>query len=95
MESFSRCFVIQRLPWALVQPSCHGVESGLRVDRQVREHERSGDRHHGGSTDAQREITDENLPNDTTQWRLWYSQHGSERLNHFQQANQQYVLGNS
>jgi hypothetical protein len=35
MESFSRCFVVQRLPWALVQPSCHGVEFGLRVDRQV------------------------------------------------------------
>jgi hypothetical protein len=50
---------------------------------------------HGWVFQALREITDENLPNDTTQWRLWYSQHGSERLNQFQQANQQYVLGNS
>ena len=44
---------------------------------------------------ALREITDENLPNDTTQWRLWYTQHGSERLGQFQKADQQYVLGNS
>jgi len=44
---------------------------------------------------ALREITDENLPDDTTQWRLWYTQHGSERLSQFQKADQQYVLGNS
>jgi len=44
---------------------------------------------------ALREITDENLPNDTTQWRLWYNQHGAERLAQFQQAAQQHVLGNS
>jgi hypothetical protein len=50
---------------------------------------------HGWVFQALREITDENLPNDTAQWRLWYTQHGSERLNQFQQANQQYVLGNS
>jgi hypothetical protein len=50
---------------------------------------------HGWVFQALREITDENLPNDTTQWRLWYTQHASERLNQFQKADQQYVLGNS
>lgn len=44
---------------------------------------------------ALREITDEPLGNDVSEWRNWFSQHGAERKEHFRREDQNLVRGNS
>lgn len=44
---------------------------------------------------ALREITDQNLPNDSGAWRDWYLQHGQETIDKFAAADGNQVLGNS
>jgi len=44
---------------------------------------------------ALREITNENLPNDSATWRNWYSSKGAARTQEFRQADSWAVLGNS
>lgn len=43
---------------------------------------------------ALREITGQRLPNDTSQWRLWYERHGQETAERFAAADGNQVVGN-
>ena len=44
---------------------------------------------------ALREITNVNLPNDSANWRNWYSAHGAEKAREFGKGDSWSVLGNS
>lgn len=44
---------------------------------------------------ALREITNQNLPNDSKAWRSWYEKFGAQRTQEFRQGEQWSVLGNS
>jgi hypothetical protein len=44
---------------------------------------------------ALREITNQNLPNDSKVWRSWYEKFGAQRIQEFRQGEQWSVLGNS
>jgi len=44
---------------------------------------------------ALREITNQNLPNDSKVWRSWYEKFGAQRIQEFRQGESWSVLGNS